>query len=327
MPLLLARADVESVLTMPDAITAVEEAFKQLALGNVVMPQRTAIRAEQHHGLHLGMPAYIGGENDTLGLKIVTVYGDNPAKYNLPTTIGILVLNDPRTGAPIAIMDASYLTAMRTGAVSGVATKYLARRDAKTAGIFGAGVQARTQLVGVAASRQLESALVYSLVAEEAARYAGDMSAQLGIPVRVAGSAEAVLEADIICTASTATTPLFSGNALRPGTHINGVGSHSPGARELDTDTIKRAKVIADQKSACLVEAGDIMIPIEEGSIGEDHISAELGEVVAGMKPGRESDTEITLFKSVGLALQDVSTATAVYHAAREKGIGQEVAI
>lgn len=329
MPLLLTRKDVETVLTMPDAIAAVEEGFRQLALGNVIMPQRTVIRIPEYHGLHLGMPAYIGGSEGggALALKVVTVYPDNPSQYGLPTTLGTLLLNDPRTGALMAIMDAGFLTAMRTGAVSGVATKYLAREDARSVGVFGAGVQARTQLMAVCQVRPIERALVYDPVQEAREKYAAEMSERLSIPVEPTGDPRACVENDIIVTASASKTPVFEGVWLAPGTHINGIGSHSPDGRELDTETIRRAKVVPDYAPACLAEAGDLIIPIQEGAITEEHIHADLGQVVAGIKPGRESSDEITLFKSVGLAVQDGAAAARVYGLARAAGVGTEIEV
>jgi alanine dehydrogenase len=325
MTLLLSRQDVQNLLTMQDAISVVEEAFKQLALGNVLMPQRTVIRVAKHGGTHLAMPAYIGGEMDALAVKVVTVYANNPAQYNLPTTIGTLLLNDPRTGAPLAVMDASYLTAVRTGAVSGVATKHLARRDARRVGVFGAGVQAQTQLWAVCTVRHVESANVYDSDGKRARDYAGEMSKRLNIPVTPVDTPRAAVEGmDVIIAASSASQPIFDGNWLAPGQHINGVGSHSPNARELDTTTIKRSKVVPDLPEACWVEAGDLIIPLNEGVITKDHVYAGLGEVVAGIKPGRVNDQEITLFKSVGLALQDVSTASFVYRKALEMRVGVE---
>jgi alanine dehydrogenase len=295
MTLLLSRQDVQTVLTMQATIEAVEEAFRQQALGNVVMPLRTAIRIPAYKGLHLGMPAYIGGETDALG-------------------------------APLAIMDAGFLTAMRTGAVSGVATKYLARRDASVVGVFGAGVQARTQLMAVCEVRPITQALVLDVSPDAQCVYCEEMSAQLGFDVVPEDDARELVEtADILVAASSAHEPLFDGAWLQPGTHINGIGSHSPGARELDTTTIQRSKVVVDLREAALAEAGDLMMPIEEGAITADHIHASLGEVVAGQRPGRESEEEISLFKSVGLALQDVSTAVQVYRLALEQGVGQEV--
>jgi len=329
MPLLLTRKDVEIVLNMKDAIAAVEEGFRQLALGNVSMPQRPVIRIPEHHGLYLGMPAYVGGvgEAGSLALKVVTVYPDNPDKYGLPTTIGTLLLNDPRTGALVAIMDAGFLTAMRTGAASGVATKYLAREDARSVGVFGAGVQARTQLIAVCEVRPIERAVVYDPWEEGRIKYAAEMSARLSIPIAATDDPRTCIDNDVIVAASSSRTPIFEGAWLSPGTHINGIGSHSPDARELDTETIRRSKVVPDHAPACLAEAGDLILPIQEGAISEEHIHASLGEVVAGQKPGRESPEEITLFKAVGLAVQDAVSATRVYELARAAGVGTPIEI
>jgi alanine dehydrogenase len=325
MTLLLSREDVKNVLTMKDTIEIVEEAFRQFALGKVIMPQRTAIRIAEYHGLHLGMPAYIGGDLDALGLKVVTIYPDNPGKHNLATTLGTLLLNDPRTGAPLAVMDAGYLTAMRTGAVGGVAAKHLARGDAQKVGVFGAGVQAQTQLWAVCTVRDIKSAVVYDVNADSARAYAKEMGQRLNISITPVGDPRSAVEGtDVIITASSASEPVFDGHWLEPGQHINGIGSHSPGARELDTTTIVRSKIVPDSTAACLVEAGDLMLPIKEGAISEDHLHADLGEVVAGLKPGRENQEEITLFKSVGLAIQDVSTASFVYAKALEAKVGGE---
>ncbi len=324
MALLLTRADVQAALTMADAIAAVEEAFRQQQQGTAQLPLRTPIRIPQHHGLVLFMPAYIGGM-DALGMKVVTVYPDNPSQHGLPTILATVLLNDPRTGQLLAIMDGAYLTAMRTGAASGVATKYLARPDARVVGIFGAGIQARTQLMAMVAVRPITAARVYDPRADLADAFCREMSQALGIScVAVAEPRAAVEGCDIIITASTSKTPVFDGQWLAPGTHINGVGSHSPDARELDSLTIRRSKVVVDLRSAALAEAGDLIIPINAGEITADHIRAELGEIVAGA-PGRSQADEITLFKSVGLAIQDVSTATRVYELARQKGIGQEI--
>jgi len=327
MALLLTRADIQSFLTIKDAMEAVEEAFRQLALGTVDMPQRPVIRVPEHHGVVLFMPALIGGMG-ALGMKVVTVYPDNPQKYDLPTVLGLILLNDPATGKVVAIMDGGFITAMRTGAVSGVATKYMARPDAKVAGIFGAGVQARTQLLALAEARALERAVVYDMIPEQRDRFATEMSDRLGIPVEPAGEPRAAVEgSDVIATATSSRTPIFDGNWVAPGTHINGIGSHAPDMRELDTTIVKKARVIVDLREAALAEAGDLMIPIEEGAITADHIAGELGQVVAGQVPGRTSPDEITLFKSEGLAIQDVSVATKVYQMAQERGIGQQVTI
>ncbi len=326
MALLLSRRDVESVLTMPDCLAAVETAFAELARGRTVMPQRSVFRVEAHNGLFLGMPAYIGGDLDALGLKVVTVYPDNPAKHGIPTIFGTLLLCDSQTGRAVAIMDAGYLTAVRTGAASGVATRYLAREDARTCVVFGAGVQARQQLVAMKLVRPIEKVIVLDVVPEARESFAADLGPALEVEITPTEDAEAaVRQADIIVTASSSHDPVFEGEWLAAGTHINNIGSHSPEARELDTATVARAKFVADLREANLAEAGDILIPIAEGAVGEDHIFASLGEIVSGEKPGRENPEEITVFKSCGLAIQDVSTALAVYTAAREQGVGTEV--
>lgn len=325
MTLLLSRKDVESILTMEDCLSAVETAFAELARDKAIMPQRAVIRIAPHKGIYLAMPAYIGGEMNALGIKVVTVYPDNPSKHQLPTILGTLLLCDPTTGKSVAIMDAGYLTAVRTGAASGVATKYLAREDAKTCVVFGAGVQAIKQLEAVNAIRPLEKTYVIDIVKDTAERFAGDMNTKLDGEVVSTDDVEgAVRQADIVITASSSHDPLFDGNWLKPGTHVNNIGSHTPDARELDTTTVKRSKFVADLKEANLAEAGDILIPIQEGAVTEDHIYASLGEIVIGAKPGRENPEEITVFKSCGLAIQDTSTALAVYRAAKEKGIGTE---
>jgi len=323
MTLLLTRDDVAGVLTMADCMDVVEKAFGELASGTAVLPQRIGIKPPG--GISLYMPAYLKGLG-ALACKVVTVYKDNPAKHGMPTTIGKVLLQDPETGDVVCIMDGGYLTAMRTGAVSGVATKYLAREDGgQVAGVFGAGVQARMQLRAIAVARKLSRALVYDPVPEVVEGFVNALR-DLDLEIVAAESPEALLErADILCTATSSATPLFDGSLVRPGAHINGIGSHAPNARELDTAIVQRSKFVADSKDACLSEAGDLMMPIDEGAITADHVHAELGELVLGRKPSRESGEEITLFKSVGLAIQDVATAKLVYDKAVEAGIGTTV--
>jgi ornithine cyclodeaminase/alanine dehydrogenase len=326
MPLLLTRNDVIKVLQMGDCITAVEKAFAELAEGTAVLPLRINITPPD--GLSLYMPAYLK-QMGALACKVVTVYKNNPQKYGLPTTIGKVLLQDPATGDVICIMDGGYLTAVRTGAASGVATKYLARKDkGQVAGIFGAGVQAKMQLWAIAVAREISRAYVYDVSLEAVQKFISEMKPKLGLEITQANSADQILQnADIICTATSSAMPIFDGNKVRPGTHINGIGSHTPAARELDTAIIKRSRLIADSFEACLKEAGDIMIPIQEGAIDKTHMVAELGELITGKKPGRANDKEITLFKSNGLAIQDVATAKLVYDKAMQAGIGAKVEI
>ena len=325
MTLILNRDEVAIVLNMKDCIAIVESAFAELSNGTADMPMRSNIKPPG--GLSLYMPAYLK-DMKALACKVVTVYKDNPAKHNLPTTIGKVLLQDPETGDVICIMDGGFLTAMRTGAASGVATKHLARdKEGMTAGIFGTGVQAQMQLWAVCEVRNIKKAWAYDLNKEAAEKFALLMQEKLGIEIIVANSSEELLEADIICTATSSPTPIFDGAKVKAGTHINGIGSHTPNARELDTVIVKRSKFIGDSKEACFNEAGDIMIPLEAGEIEETQFYAEIGAVVTGKVDGRVSDAEITIFKSNGLAVQDAATAKLVYDKALEYGIGTEIKI
>lgn len=303
----------------------VEAAFAELANGTADMPMRSNIKPPG--GLSLYMPAYLK-EMKALACKVVTVYKDNPEKANLPTTIGKVLLQDPETGDVTCIMDGGFLTAMRTGAASGVATKHLARdEEGMTAGIFGTGVQAQMQLWAVCEVRNISKAWAYDINTEAAKKFAELMHNKLGIKVVVATDPEELLQADILCAATSSPTPIFDGSKVKAGTHINGIGSHTPNARELDTEIIKRSKFIGDSKEACFNEAGDIMIPLEAGEIEESHFYAEIGEVVTGKMKGRIADDEITIFKSNGLAVQDAATAKLVFDKAVAAGIGTEVKI
>jgi ornithine cyclodeaminase/alanine dehydrogenase len=263
-----------------------------------------------------------------LACKVVTVYKKNPERFGIPTTIGKVLLQNPETGEVICVMDGGYLTAVRTGAASGVATKYMARKGGKmTAGIFGAGVQAKMQLWAVTVARDISKAVVYDVSGEAADEFIAEMGEKLDLEIVKAGSPEEALAADIVCTATSSPTPIFDGTQVQPGTHINGIGSHTPKARELDTEIVKRSRLVGDSREACFSEAGDIMIPLSEGAIDEAHFYAEFGEVIVGEKAGRERDDEITLFKSNGLAIQDAATARLVYDKAVETGTGTEVEI
>lgn len=320
MTLILNKADVTSVLTMKDCMSAMEQAFSELAAGTAVLPLRTSIAPP--NGLSLYMPAYLK-KMEALACKVVTVYKNNPVKYNLPTTIGKVLLQDPATGDVICIMNGGFLTAVRTGAASGVATRYLARTDkSQIVAIFGAGVQAKMQLWAVKEARDISKAYVFDLSVEAADNFVAEMSKKLDLEVIRAENTDEMLAADIICTATSSPSPLFDGNKIKEGTHINGIGSHTPGARELDSAIIRRSKFIGDSREACFKEAGDIIIPVNSGEIPESHFYAELGEIITGKKAGRENDREITIFKSNGLAIQDAAAAKLVYEKALAAGIG-----
>lgn len=325
MTLILNKNDVASVLEMSDCMVAVEQAFAELSEGSAVLPLRIGITPPE--GLSLYMPAYLK-KMEALACKVVTVYKNNPVKHKLPTTIGKVLLQDPATGDVICIMNGGYLTAVRTGAVSGVATKYLARKDKKqVAGIFGAGVQAKMQLWAICEARNIVKAFVYDISGTATDAFISEMSVKLNLEIIRATTAEELLQADIICTATSSPSPLFDGNKVREGTHINGIGSHTPTLRELDSAIVKRSKFVGDSKEACFKEAGDLIIPVNSGEIPEDHFYAELGEIITGKKQGRVNEKEITLFKSNGLAIQDVAAAKLVYEKALAAGIGIQVEI
>jgi alanine dehydrogenase len=323
--LLLSRADIESFFTMKQCMEAVENAFSGLAQGHATMPQRTPIPLPDKSGLVLFMPAHIKNLH-ALGTKIVSVYNENVRKHNLPAILGTILLLDEDTGFPIAIMDGGFITAMRTGASSGIATKYMARPDAGIGMIFGAGAQAFAQVLAIHEARPLTKLLVWSLDPDDKRReFAGKVTATIGVPVEQAPDpASAASQADIVVLATSATEPVVNGNWFRPGTHLNCIGAHTPRMRELDTLTVQRSRVICDLTDACRAEAGDFIIPASEGAWSWDKVAGNLGDVVLGRVAGRTSPAEITLFKSVGLAIQDVSAAKAVFEEAVKRGIGTE---
>jgi alanine dehydrogenase len=311
---------------MSGAIESVKAAFVQLSAGEAQAPLRAQLDLPSHKGLALVMPAYLATD-DILGLKVVSVFGDNPSR-GLPLIHAMVILLDAETGQPAALMDGTYLTALRTGAASGAAADLLARVDVNVVAIIGGGVQGRTQLEAVCAVRSIEEAWVFDTVAGAAGEFAAKMTDRLSIPVQVAETpAEAVCRAGIICTATPATEPVFEDADLKPGTHINAVGAFTPDMQEIPAETVVRSKIVIDHREASLVEAGDLLIPISRGLMDESRIYAELGEIAVGQKPGRTSADEITLFKSVGVAVQDVATADAVVAAARQMELGTEVAL
>lgn len=325
MPRLLSKNDVMKTLTMNDTIEILEKAFDDLANGKAVMPQRTPITSPDNNGLVLFMPAYLKGIG-ALGTKVVTVYKDNVPKYNLPTILGTIILLDEKTGAPISIMDGGSVTAMRTGGVAGLATKLLARKDAKVHTLFGSGGMARTHAWAVDCVRKIEKLIIVSLdPVEKQNAFKKSLEEIIKCEIVLSNNPEeAVKQADIVTLITNAKDPIINGDWINPGTHINGVGSHAPAMREIDLKTVAKSKVICDLIDACKAEAGDFIIPVEKGEWSWDKVYASLGEIVVGTKVGRESDSEITLFKSVGLAIQDISTAFHVYQKARDMNVGTE---
>lgn len=322
MTLLLNRAELERLLDVDSVIEAVERGFADYSAGRTVMPVRTAVRVPEPPGVLLVMPCAMV-DSKVLGTKLVSVYGQNPSR-NLPVIGALYVLSDYETGFPVAVMDAGYITGLRTAAASAVATRYLAREDSTTLGIFGTGVQGEFHALCIPAVRPIERIVVWSRDQANVAAFCERLRGQVQAEVRPAGSIEEVAGCDVVVTGTTSATPLFSGSLLQPGTHVNNVGSHSPTTREMDTESVARSTVVVDAYDAAWTESGDILIPIDEGAITREHVVAELGEVVLGRKPGRQRPDELTLFKSNGLAFQDAVTAALGLRRAREAGVGTE---
>jgi len=322
MTLLLNRADLEQILDVSSVIDAVERGFADYSAGKVVMPVRGSVRVQDPPGILLVMPCAMT-ESRALGTKLVTVYPQNPSR-GVPTIGALYVLSDYETGFPLAVMDAGFITGLRTAAASAVATKYLAREDAKTLGILGTGVQAYYHALAIPAVRDVGLIVVSGSSPEKSHAFADQLNGKVHAQVVAAGSIDEVTGADIVVTGTTSATPLFPGSLLKHGAHVNNVGSHAAASREMDTEAVVRSTVVVDAYEAAWAESGDILIPIEEGAISREHVVAELGEVVLGKKPGRQRPDELTLFKSNGLAFQDAVTAALAVERARAAGVGTE---
>jgi ornithine cyclodeaminase/alanine dehydrogenase len=306
--LFLSDDDIARILTMEETIETVEKAFREYAKGNVVLPTRSTLLIPKHNGSISLMPSYLT-ELEAQATKIISIYPDNKKK-GLPTTNAWLIVNDPTTGMVKAFMDATYLTAMRTGAITGVAAKYLSPKNAKTVAIFGAGVQGRTQTWAACTVRNIKKVNVYDIYSEVSEKFAEEMTKKLGIEVNSVNSGEeACKEADIVLTATTSSKPVLKREWLKKKVHVSAIGAFYPGWRELDTATVAESKLVVDDIQGIMHEAGDVLIPIQEGAITWDHVYAELKELVIGNKVGRTSDDTITVFKSVGIAIQDSSVS------------------
>jgi len=320
--LVLSGEDLLRALPMERAVRAMRSAFTALSEGRALLPPRMNLPAGK--GTLLVMPALLG-EGGGAAVKVLTLEPENPAR-GLPLIHALAVLLDGESGRPLAVLEGGTLTALRTGAAAGLATDLLARPEAEAAALFGAGIQAKTQLMAFCAVRKVREARVFDPRRERAEAFAREMSGELGIPVRAAATpAEALRGAGLVSTATTSGEPVFEPGLVEPGTHINAVGAFTPRTREIPGEIVARARVVVDQREACLAEAGDLLLPMKEGLVSEDHIQAELGEVAGGSKPGRTSREEITLFKSVGVAVQDAAAAREAYESARELGLGREV--
>jgi alanine dehydrogenase len=332
--LLLSEADVKSVLTMDDLIEAMASALERFSTRRVEQPVRTVISVDGDSAFFGSMPAFVraSGRSDraALGEKLVTVFGGNTAR-NLHTHLATIVLLDPETGALVALLDGRYITEARTAAVSAVSSRLLARKAAASLAIIGSGVQARSHLEALSRVHRLRSVSVWSPNADRLRRFVAE-SEQLrpkgaNWDARAVDHAgEAVVGADVIVLVTSSPDPVLENGWVKPGAHVISVGACRPNQREIDPKLTERARLFVDSRAAALVESGDVVMGIKEGRFGPGHVIAELGEVVNG-SPGRQSDTEITIFKSLGMAVEDVTAADLAYRRARERGIGQELTL
>jgi ornithine cyclodeaminase/alanine dehydrogenase len=324
--LVLSKKQVQALIDIDELIATLERAHVQYSAGKAVMPVRLVVPLPQIQGRITSMPGFLS-DDKALAMKVVTYFQENP-KRDLPSILGTILLFSSETGKMLAVMDGSYITAIRTACVSGAATKALANPDTPVLGILGAGVQARTHIQALSRVRKFQRIKIYSPSGTSAAAIKRELEPPTGIPIEVASSAaEALRNADLVVTATTAKTPIVSPELLKPGAHINAVGSHRPDLRELDGATVARAKLVVDSREAMMAECGDILLAIEEKAIGKDHIHAEIGEVLAGKKSSRSNPEEITIYKSVGIAIQDVATANLVYRKAVEHRVGTNIEI
>lgn len=325
--LVLTHAEVEALLPMPECISVMSEALVALALGHLQQPLRMVVRPEGASGLMALMPAYRSHETPVFGLKAICVFPANPTK-GLDAHQGSVMLFSGETGELLALLNASAVTAIRTAAVSGVATQLLARPDAAELTIIGSGVQARSHLAAMACSRPIKRARIASRDFIHAQHFAEALQGNYSFPLEPVASVQAALSgADLVVTATTAFEPVLKLAWIAPGAHINAVGTHSPAAREVDAATMAAAALFVDRRESALNEAGDYLLAARDGIIAPEHIRAEIGEVLTGSRPGRRAPNEITLFKSLGLAVEDLAAAEYAYRQAQVKKVGAWVEV
>ena len=326
--LLLSGHDVRALLPMNECIGVMEGALRSVTDGSSVLPLRTVMRLDGTPNAFAAMPAVVGkGAGASLGAKIITVFpGNDATPYD--SHIGVVLLFDAEHGTLLAIADASSITAIRTSAVSGLATRLLAREDAKELAILGAGVLAMPHLEAVRCVRDIERVRVWSRSEDRAKEFAARARKQFDVEIAVSGSArEAVEGADVICTITAARTPVLEGAWLSPGAHVNAVGASLPSARELDTAAVVRSRMFVDRSESTMAEAGDFLIPRSERAITDAHILGELGDLLAKNVEGRVNRDDITLFKSLGLAVEDVAALRYIHGQAIAAGVGTRVAL
>lgn len=310
----LTRRDVSGLLAMPEIVAAVEGAFRAYGQGSARMPAKVYLDLPEHRGDFRAMPAALA---DRVGLKWVNSHPDNPERHGLPSVMGLYILSDPSTALPVAILDATWLTAVRTGAAAAVASKHLARPGARTIGFVGCGAQARTLLDAHRAVFDGLEIVGADAAPEAAERFAREAGGR-------AGSLAEAAACDIVCTSTPVRTPIVSAAWLSEGCHVNAMGADGPGKQELEVEVLLGARIIIDDWEQAL-HSGEVNVPFERGEIRRNDIAGTLGEVVCGRIPGRESDTQRTVFDSTGLAIQDLAVAHALVERAAARGVGVEI--
>lgn len=315
--LFLSRSEIEELLSMGEALKAVEYAFELEAEGKAITPPKLYLNLPEYQGDFRAMPAYIDG---CAGVKWVSAYPDNWRK-NLPSVMATIVLCDPNTGYPLTIMEGTYITNVRTGAAGGIAVKYLARRDSSIIGMIGAGMQAKTQLLAISeVLPTVEEVKVFDQRQEASLRYVDEMRTRLNINIHPVETIEEATKADIVVTTTPSREPVVKKHYIRPGTHINAIGADAKGKQELEADVLKDAKIVVDNMEQAS-HSGEINVPLSQGLLKVEDIYGALGEVVARIKKGRENNEEVTIFDSTGLAIQDIICAKLVYEKAKERKV------
>jgi alanine dehydrogenase len=322
MPVLLSEQDVRTVLSMGDLIGAMEAALVRFSLRQVAQPLRTVIEIGLQKAFFGVMPAFIP-EPPTLGTKVVSVFPSNTA-VGLPTHLATIVLLDSMTGELLSVVDGRFITEARTAAVSALSAKLLARSDASRLAIIGSGVQARSHLEAIGLVRDLSEVRVWSPTADNRTAFAREMQPRSSAPIMTTKSAQdAVDGADLVVLATASRNPVVRNEWISPGAHVCAVGACRPDQREMDTALVARSRLFVDSRTGALAEAGDVVLPIAEGAFGETHIAGELGEVASGALAGRTSPEEVTVFKSLGMAVEDIAAAHLAYVKAAERGLGR----
>ena len=325
---IIGASDIGSLVSMPDAIALMKTAFGELSAGRAQAPLRTGIHLDASSLDALFMPATVPAAN-ALGVKLVTVAANNSGR-GLPLIHATVLIVDPETGIPAALLDGTSITALRTGAVSGAATDLLARPDATTLVVFGAGAQALTQVLAVCAVRDITRIVVVGRSPGGLDRFRSwldDQAPAMAAMTDLTTDRTAVAHADVVCAATTSREPVFDDHDIRPGTHINAVGAYTPAMQEIPAATIMRSLIVVDQRAAALGEAGDFVIPIRDGQLRADDVTVELGHLVNSDHPGRTSNDQVTFFKSVGNAVQDMVVARRALDLAEQRDVGQLVSL